>query len=80
MRDAVDATIEDLRDARLAAKLGCLTALRNLLQRGHLDRGFVCTCAAEGGHLKVLRWARENGCPWSESTRLLAASMGYVEA
>ena len=79
MRDAVDATIEDLRDAMLAAKLGCLTALRNLLQRGHLDRGFVCTCAAEGGHLKVLRWARENGCPWDESTCYSAAEGGHLE-
>ena len=29
-----------------------------------------CTCAyaAEGGHLEVLKWARENGCPWDEYT------------
>jgi hypothetical protein len=20
--------------------------------------------AASGGHLEVLKWARENGCPW----------------
>jgi hypothetical protein len=20
----------------------------------------------EGGHLEVLKWARENGCPWDE--------------
>jgi hypothetical protein len=36
--------------------------------------------AAKKGHLEVLRWARENGCPWSEETRLLAASKGYVES
>ena len=79
MRDAVDATLEDRRDTALAAKLGCLTALKNLLQRGHLDRGFVCTCAAEGGHLKVLRWAREKGCPWDESTCAKAAEGGHLE-
>jgi hypothetical protein len=22
----------------------------------------------DGGHLEVLKWARENGCPWSEWT------------
>jgi hypothetical protein len=27
----------------------------------------------------VLKWARENGCPWDEETRELAASKGYVE-
>jgi hypothetical protein len=27
----------------------------------------------------VLQWARENGCPWNELTRELAASKGYVE-
>jgi hypothetical protein len=32
------------------------------------------------GHLEVLRWARENGCPWSEPVRLLAAARGYVES
>ena len=24
--------------------------------------------AAEEGHLEVLQWARENGCPWDEYT------------
>jgi hypothetical protein len=27
-----------------------------------------CTCAAEGGHLEVLKWAREHGCLWHEDT------------
>jgi hypothetical protein len=35
--------------------------------------------AAVNGHLETLIWARENGCPWGESTRRLAASKGYVE-
>ena len=79
MRDAVDASIENLRRPILVAQLGCLTALRNLHQRGHLDKTYVCRCAAWGGHLEVLQWARENGCPWDEYTRHLAASKGYVE-
>ena len=26
----------------------------------------VCHLAAAGGHLEVLIWAREHGCPWEE--------------
>ena len=26
----------------------------------------VCQWAAAGGHLEVLMWAREHGCPWEE--------------
>ena len=33
-----------------------------------------------GGHLEVLKWARENGCPWDEWTRELDGSKGYVES
>ena len=32
--------------------------------------------AAEGGHLGVLQWARENGCPWDEDVLLNAARKG----
>jgi len=28
----------------------------------------------------VLKWARENGCPWTKKTRGRAARMGYVES
>ena len=39
----------------------------------------TCAHAARGGHLEVLKWARDNGCPWDVRTRELAASKGYVE-
>ena len=26
----------------------------------------TCISAAANGHLDVLKWARENGCPWGE--------------
>lgn len=32
-----------------------------------------------GGHLSVLRWAHENGCPWDESTCAAAARGGHLE-
>ena len=28
----------------------------------------TCFHAALGGHLDVLQWAREHGCPWNERT------------
>ena len=30
--------------------------------------------AAEGGHLEVLKWAHQNGCPWSYTTWISASS------
>jgi len=30
------------------------------------------------GHLAVLKWARENGCPWDENTCLFAAEQGHL--
>ena len=45
------------------------------------ENAATCAWAAEGGHLEVLKWARENGCPWDEETRELAAEeLGYVES
>ena len=37
--------------------------------------GMIVTCsyAAEGGHLEVLKWLRENGCPWNKYTCSYAA-------
>ena len=32
-----------------------------------------------GGHLEVLQWARENGCPWDEHTCSAAAKEGHLE-
>ena len=35
--------------------------------------------AAKDGHLEVLQWARENGCPWDWKTCAFAASCGQLE-
>ena len=32
-----------------------------------------------GGHLEVLRWAREHGCPWDDMTMQSAAVCGHLE-
>ena len=31
------------------------------------------------GHLEILKWARENGCPWNEDTYSSAAKNGHLE-
>ena len=42
-------------------------------------RGMKRREAAQGGHLQVLRWAREQGCPWDFTTCLSAAAGGHLE-
>jgi hypothetical protein len=39
----------------------------------------TCRYAAWGGHLEVLKWARENDCPWDERTCMFAAKGGHLE-
>jgi hypothetical protein len=39
----------------------------------------TCDYAAEGGHLEVLKWARDNGCPWGSDTCLYAAENGHLD-
>ena len=85
MRDAVDATGRDIEklntstECRDAAKLGWLSTLKNRLRRGILHKPSVCTSAAEFGHLEIVKWARENDCPWDELTCAHAAGGGRLE-
>ena len=44
----------------------------------------TCACAASGGHLKVLKWARASTsarvpCPWDERTCSYAAHCGHLK-
>jgi len=39
----------------------------------------TCSLAAHGGHLEVLRWAREHHCPWDSDTCFFAAQGGHLE-
>lgn len=38
----------------------------------------ICAAAAQGGHLEVLKWARENGCQWDKCTCANAAGGGHL--
>ena len=65
MRDAVDATGRDIEklntstECSRAAELGWLSTLKNRLRRGILHKPSVCTFAAMGGHLEIVKWARK---------------------
>jgi hypothetical protein len=38
-----------------------------------------CKCAAKFGRLDILKWARENNCPWNKDTCSEAALFGHLE-
>ena len=42
-------------------------------------RDTLCDYTAKHGHLKVLQWARANGCEWNSSTCANAAHGGHLE-
>ena len=46
---------------------------------GSAWNAWTCANAARGGHLDVLRWARENGCAWNANTCAFAAEGGHLE-
>jgi hypothetical protein len=81
MRDAVDETellVEEMATEE-AAELGCLDTLQHKLEKGRLtNKSQVCECAAKGGQLEVLQWARVNGCPWDWATCAWAARGGHM--
>jgi hypothetical protein len=82
MRDAVDATGREIMVVPdwHAARLGYLSLLKDRHTRGVLKyKRYLCECAAERGHLEVLKWARENDCPWGTSTCAYAAGHGHLE-
>ena len=55
---------EQRNDCAIAAFGGHLDALGRMHHSGYGVNEWTCTRAAEGGHLEVLEWARENGRPW----------------
>ena len=53
--------------------LSCMKLLRSELMVSYSKNGFECTMACTHGHVNVLAYLRETGCPinlWSSSTRL----------
>jgi len=64
-----------------AAEWAAYNGYLDLLKFAKIDFGvsILCQASAHGGQLKVLKWARENGCPWNEWTCEYAASGGHLE-
>ena len=89
MRAAVAATKRAVLATKLTVKKpeegeavmkGYLSTLKHMHSRGRLSRKKdLCEDAARGGHLEVLRWAREKGCPWNSLTCSRAARGGHLE-
>ncbi len=68
-----------------AAFSGCLEALEWMQEKSEQDgHAFVltdtaCYVSTLNGHLAVLKWLRQNGCPWDEGTCMGAARGGHFE-
>jgi hypothetical protein len=65
-------------------KLQCDILLSNFAFKSNLRRytwvGWATVSgAASGGQLDVLKWAREQGCPWEEGICRDAAKLGHLE-
>ena len=43
------------------------------------EDSYTCSFAALNGHLEVLKWARENACPWDSYTCSYAVANGQLE-
>ena len=81
MRDAIGekGSFNELKPGE-AAQRGCLDTLKILHRRGRVAFNVdLCTAAAYGGQLEVLKWLRENSYPWDEMTCACAASGGYLK-
>jgi hypothetical protein len=75
----------DLLAAARAGHFGAVKWLYKLLKRGPeiswVTESFqrICTSAASGGHLEIIRWARREGLPWDDFTPSEAAKGGHLE-
>ena len=81
MRDAIGekGSFNELKPGE-AAQRGCLDTLKILHRRGRVAFNVdLCTAAAYGGQLEVLKWLRENSYPWDEETCSQAVVGGYLD-
>ena len=74
-----------VRDVRMMIYALLTPMERVMVERAHgvnaafeRHKDFLCTLAARRGYLEVLKWARANGCPWSEDICTLAAREGHL--
>ena len=82
MCDAVDETGRSLQmfGAHEAAERGHLSTLKHLHRQGLMRfTAEVCAKGAGSGNLELLKWMRENSCPWDKFTCSAAAHGGQLE-
>ena len=83
MRDAIGekgmkGSVKELQPEE-AAERGCLGTLKSLHRRGLVTfNEDLCKAAARGGQILVLKWLRENSCPWNAGTCAFAAWGGHL--
>ena len=67
--------------AMFAVQFGRLDIMKMLIRRGFPFNLLIYTeIAAENGHLEVLEYLHENGCPWDKWTCNCAAKNGHLQA
>ena len=82
---ALNAHLEDAESIAVSEPiaLNSVTELRWCMERGYRERGYLtkemARRAAFLGKLDVLKYARENGCPWDEQTPANAAYSGHLD-
>jgi hypothetical protein len=70
--------IFSVRTSLNAAHGGYLDILKFIeIECGTTFGWVVCSGAALGGHLEVLKWARQNGYPWGDKTSSNASESGH---
>jgi hypothetical protein len=68
------------RMLELAASVGCVGALEELVDNRHCElTAGACIAAAGKGQLGALVWLHSRGCPWDSKTCQLAACGGHLE-
>jgi hypothetical protein len=65
---------------RLAARIGCVGALEELVDNRQCELAAgACIAAAGKGQLDALTWLHSRGCPWDSYTFRFAAYGGHLE-
>lgn len=64
-----------------AIQHGRIEILESQIQAGKtINNGIsICEHAAIFGQIRIIKWARANGCPWDEDTCTIAADSGHLK-
>jgi hypothetical protein len=80
LREVLLPKLDEVSRACFALSAGaCLRALKDAGLSWEMKASDLISHAAGGGHLGLLRYAHERGCPWTERTCIEAARGGHLE-